>query len=59
MATIHPQAAIALRAAHLRRTCGEFASRRYAESRGCPTTLYELACALAFFDGQYTGATHI
>ena len=43
---MHPQAAIAIRAAQLRyrRNVGAYASRVYAVSRGVPLRLYVIAC---------------
>lgn len=46
---MNPLAEIAVKAATLRyqRNVGAYASRRYAETRGCPLRLYTLACQLA------------
>ncbi|MDD2743008.1 MAG: hypothetical protein PHV02_12085 [Rhodocyclaceae bacterium] len=44
---IHPQAAIALRAAQLYPTIGRHAARRYCERKGVPVRLYYLARQLA------------
>lgn len=45
--SIHPQAWHAIKAASIRRQCGPFASRRYAEKNGVPASLYRLACQLS------------
>lgn len=44
---ITPQAWHAIKAASLRKQCGAFASRRYAEKNGVHPSLYRLACQLA------------
>lgn len=44
---IHPQAWHAIKAATIRRQCGPFPGRRYAEKNGVPASLYRLACQLS------------
>lgn len=48
LASLHPHAALAVRAAHLRyaKNVGRFASWRFAQKRGCPLRIYTLACQL-------------
>ena len=41
----------AIKAAKIRRICGRFASKRYAEKNGVPTSLYRLACQLEAVKG--------
>jgi len=48
-------AQIALKAAHLRHSIGNFAARRMVERAGCPLYLYRMARQLLAADGMAGG----